>query len=191
MCYQADTMLPTINKKIYKKIKSKAQKKAIKALAYGRITPYAVAQFLHHSMFAINTKKAIIFSFHVPPKYFTKKERKHLKFIHTIAQEQYLQKVHKLALYDPRSAASVRAIAEMRGMLNQDSTLAQSQRPKLTINLTDKKERKLKKDTQNNEDSTQDKKLPTRQKLQLIPQTATTSTTTTTTAYQEQENYGS
>ncbi len=179
-------MLPTINKKIYKKIKSKSQKKAIKALAYGRITPHAVAQFLHHSMFATNTKKAIIFSFHVPPKYFTKKERKHLKFIHTIAQEQYLQKVHKLALYDPRSAASVRAIAEMRGMLNQNNTTEQSQRPKLTINLTDKKERKLKKDSNNDtSDDTQNKKLPIRQKLQLIPQTATT------TAYQEQEKYGS
>ena len=161
-------MKPQINKKFFKHIKDKRQKKAIKSLAYGRITHHAVAQFLHHAQYATNTKNAIIFSFLVPPNFFTKKERKHLKFLHVIAQEQYLQQVHKIAISDPRSAANIRAIAEIRGLIQQNTAPQQGKRPKLIVNLTERQQKQEVKQEQEQEQKQLNKQTIKRQKLILV-----------------------
>lgn len=123
----------------FDRIRHTAIKRAFKSLAVGRFTKEAVAQFIADSEFTVDFKMAVLNTFYVEYKTLNKKEKKAIRTAFSIAESNYLSRLHKLVITDDKAHASLKVIAEIKGMIKKEAPVPVSPNAGLKITLMDEK----------------------------------------------------
>lgn len=130
--------LCTDDGKEFARIKSRAIKLAYKAQATGRFCKAAIAQFIADAEFTTDYRAAVLHTFHVPFKSLTKQERKIAKFAYSIAESNYLSRLHKMVITDDKAHAALKVVAEIKGMIRKEApVIPVSPNAGLKITVTD------------------------------------------------------
>jgi len=109
------------DKGYWKDLPNKETKKVLSKLAAGRFTKHAVAQFVTLGEHCASLDDAIIFSFRINPKSLTKQEKKAVKFAFKVSQAAFMHSLHKMLLINEKAHATLKTVAEIRGLIKQQT----------------------------------------------------------------------
>ena len=154
-----------LSKKTYKKLKGKKTRLAIRRLATQRLTKYAVAELLSCGRFATSLESAIAHTFKVPLSTLTKKERKRADVIYKIAQADFMSILHQLVLHNDRAHATLKIIAQIRGLISEEQVEPKTPRLNVYVNEHKSKDTSKKVTTTTGKDVV---KKPSRKPLMLV-----------------------
>ncbi len=124
------------NKQIKQAYKDLSKQAQTKNKPPSRLTKQAIAQLIDQGRFATSYQHAIMASFRKDPSTLTKKEKKVAKLCYHISQSDFMEILNRMILVNDRAYATLKVIAEIRGLINTTHDLAQNTGAKLNINLS-------------------------------------------------------